>query len=127
MLMATTSEAGELYITGYIEPNMAARADGGNPKSGIGIFQPIKLSDDFTASIRAEAMLDGRDRDGQKHPVSIRYTVRLRYTYEPLFIEAERFAWNPITHTKRLPYGMKETIGGGDTMSSYAIRMGIKW
>jgi hypothetical protein len=127
ILQAIASEAGELYITGYIEPNMAARADGGNPMLGIGLYQSVKIYDGLTASGRVEALLGGHDRDGGAHPYSIRYTVKLRYTIDPVFIEAERFAWNPITHVKQLPPGMKDLMGGGDTMSSYAIRTGVKW
>lgn len=127
ILLVTTANAGELYITGYIEPNMASRADGGNPIMGLGLFQPIKFTDYLIANIRIETLFGGRDRDGSPHDISIRYTIKLRYTYDPIFVELERFAWNPITHVKELPKGMKEQIGGGDTMGSYAVRMGVKW
>jgi len=124
-LLVTTGigNSGELYLMGFIEPNMAARADGGNPKSGVGIYQPIRVTDNLIISIRAEVLLDGRNRDGSKHDVSIRYTARIRYDYDNLFIEAERFAWNPISHVKV----KSDMIGGGDTMSSWLIKTGVKW
>lgn len=127
LCLTTTSQAGELYVTSYLSANMAARADGGNPNSGIGIFQSVPIFDGLNLSGRAEALFGGKDRDGSWHLYSIRYTVKLRYDYEPFFVEAERFAWNPISHVSKLPAGMKESIGGGDTMSSYAIRGGVKW
>ena len=128
ILLPEIGNSGELYITGYIEPNVASRADGGNPKLGIGIYQSVRPVDSLTLSVRAEALLDGRDRDGSKHDVSIRYTIRVRYSVnDHLFVDLERFAWNPITHVKQLPPGQKDILGGGDTMSSYAIRTGVKW
>ena len=123
ILLPATGNSGEIYLMGFIEPNMAARADGGNPKSGIGIYQPIRPVDGLTLSIRAEMLLDGRNRDGSKHNVSVRYTARIRYDYDNLFIEAERFAWNPISHVKV----KTDMIGGGDTMSSWLIKSGVKW
>lgn len=127
LILASNAFAGELYVTSYLSANMAARADGGNPNSGIGLFQVVNLVDGLNLSGRVEALLGGKDRDGSGHPFSIRYTVKLRYDYTPIFIEVERFAWNPISHVSKLPAGMKESIGGGDTMSSYAVRGGIKW
>lgn len=127
LLQATAAYTGELYLMAFINPNMAARADGGNPKSGIGIFQPMKLVDGLVLSARVEALFDGRDRDGGKHPVSVRYTVRLQYDYDPYFVAVERFAWNPITHVTQLPAGQKDMIGGSDTMSSWLIKTGVRW
>lgn len=127
VMVTAQAQASEVYLMAFIEPNMAARADGGNPKCGLGIFQPVKLMEGLILSGRVELMLEGRDRDGSTHPVSVRYMIKLRYDHSPFFIEAERFAWNPITHVSNLPPGMKDSIGGGDTMSAYEIKLGVKF